>query len=909
VLGQQRRGWRTPRALGAAVVAAGLALGGLVVPGMPGVSGVAHADSTLSERVDHTYQANGRVAAILPVGNTLYLAGSFTSLRPYGDPAGTGEVARSYLAAIDRDTGQLLPWNPGANKEAYALAASPDGSVIYVGGLFSAVAGQSRAKAAAVTAATGALTSWAPVLDNKVLAIAATTNEVYLGGTFTSVNGQARAGLAAVSPAGVLSAGWAPTPDDRVLALSLSADGGTVYAGGEFDSINGDTLQKHLVALSSTTGAVQPWAYHPGYPVYTMTIDDGRLYAGGNGSGGHAGAFVLPAGSRLWEVQTDGGAQGIAVLGDTVYVGGHFDNFCSDETVGGTTAFECPEVLAVRHKILALDKDTGDLDDWDPGADSPLGVYAIATSGGRLEIGGDFEHTGEGAAQQGFAQYSVSGTAVVPTGDAFTPVTPTRILDTRSGLGEAGGPARLGAGRSLTLHASAVAGVPLGIDAVVLNVTAVSPTVNTFVTAYPADLPAPPVVSNVNAAAGQIVPGLVTVKVDAAGRLDLYNAFGSVDLVADVAGYYAATAADTYTPLTPTRVLDTRIGLGAPTAPLGAGGTTDLQVTGVDGIPSDAVAVALNVTATNPTAATFVQAYPTPAGGAAAPTVSNLNVVAGRTVANAVTVEIGAGGKVRLGNAFGSVDLVADVAGYFSASAAGSRFTPLSPTRLLDSRSALGQATGQTGAAGPGGLIDLQVTGLDGVPVDATAAVLNVTAVAPTSATYLQAFPTPDSGLAFPTVSTVNPAAGAIVANSAAVAIGAGGKVRLRNHSGLVNVVADLAGYYASVAGVDHGIAPAAPSVAGVTLAVSASPLAPARGGSVSVVVATLPGAAVSATVGSGAGAATQTGIADGSGAATLTFAVPATAPVGVAVAVVVSATSTVLGAAAFAGASYVPAA
>jgi len=86
------------------------------------------AASTLALTVDQTYQANGRVAAILSVGNTIYLAGSFTSMRPYGDPPGTGEVGRSYLAAVDRLTGQLLAWNPGANKEAYALAASPDGS-------------------------------------------------------------------------------------------------------------------------------------------------------------------------------------------------------------------------------------------------------------------------------------------------------------------------------------------------------------------------------------------------------------------------------------------------------------------------------------------------------------------------------------------------------------------------------------------------------------------------------------------------------------------------------------------------------------------------------------------------------------------------------------------------------------
>ena len=78
--------------------------------------------------------------------------------------------------------------------------------------------------------------------------------------------------------------------------------------------------------------------------------------------------------------------------------------------------------------------------------------------------------------------------------------------------------------------------------------------------------------SNLNATAGQVLPNLVTVKVDSAGVVNLFNSAGSVDLVADVTGYYSTTAPDTYSPLDPTRVLDTRSGLGAPAAPVGAGG-------------------------------------------------------------------------------------------------------------------------------------------------------------------------------------------------------------------------------------------------------------------------------------------------------------------------------------------------
>jgi hypothetical protein len=375
----------------------------------------AQAASSLATKADQTYQANGRVAAILAVGNTIYLAGSFTSVRPYGDPAGTGEVPRSYLAAVDRVSGQLLPWNPGANKEAYALAASPDGSTIYVGGLFSKVAGQPRLKVAAFSASTGNLTSWAPVVNNKVLAIAVTSSRVFLGGTFTTVNTAARSYLASVDTAGVLDTTWQPAPDNRVRALLASSDGSTIYAGGDFVSVNGDPKQKHFVSLTATTATINTWSYHPGWPVYALTADTTRLYLGGNGSGGHAGAASLAGGTMAWTLQTDGGIQAASLIAGVLYLGGHFDNIC--EPVGmlppPTSGFKCPQYVTTRHKLLAVDPGTGTLDPWNPGADSPLGVFALGNAGGSLQVGGDFTKLGNPDAlgqatwaQQSYGQFS-----------------------------------------------------------------------------------------------------------------------------------------------------------------------------------------------------------------------------------------------------------------------------------------------------------------------------------------------------------------------------------------------------------------------------------------------------------------------------------------------------------------------
>ncbi|MFL6166881.1 MAG: hypothetical protein ACJ710_11380, partial [Ornithinibacter sp.] len=159
--------------------------------------------------------------------------------------------------------------------------------------------------------------------------------------------------------------------------------------------------------------------------------------------------------------------------------------------------------------------------------------------------------------------------------------------------------------------------------------------------------------------AGQTVANLVTVALGAGNRVTLYNSAGTVDLVADLAGYYTPDAGAGFTAVSPVRVLDTRTGVGAPTAKVGAGGTVSVTI---PGLPAGATAVTMNVTATRPTATSFVSVYP---GGTARPGASTLNVVAGQTVANLVTVALGAGNRVTLYNSAGTVDLVADLAGYY----------------------------------------------------------------------------------------------------------------------------------------------------------------------------------------------------------------------------------------------------
>ena len=206
-------------------------------------------------------------------------------------------------------------------------------------------------------------------------------------------------------------------------------------------------------------------------------------------------------------------------------------------------------------------------------------------------------------------------------------------------------------------------GVPAtGVTAVVLNVTATGPTAGSFVTVYPDGKPLP-TASNLNFTAGETIPNLVVVPV-VDGKVDFYNKSGSVHLLADITGYYTSgSTGSVYSNIGPRRLMDTRSGLGVRTGPVGAGGMVSLPVTGDNGVPATGVtAVVLNVTATGPTAGSFVTVYP---DGKPLPTASNLNFTAGETIPNLVVVPV-VDGKVDFYNKSGSVHLLADITGYYT---------------------------------------------------------------------------------------------------------------------------------------------------------------------------------------------------------------------------------------------------
>ncbi len=383
--------------------------------------------------------------------------------------------------------------------------------------------------------------------------------------------------------------------------------------------------------------------------------------------------------------------------------------------------------------------------------------------------------------------------AAASSAGTFFPLPPSRVLDTRSGVGAPAGV--VGPGAVMSFVVTGRGGVPAtDVSAVVLNMTVVAPTAGSYMTVWPAG-EAMPTASNLNYSPGQTVPNLVKVKVGAGGQVSVFNAAGTVHVLADVAGWYKAGADPAegarYNALSPSRILDTRIGIGAPAATVGPGGSVNLQVTGSGGVPASGVsAVAMNVTVVGPTApSSYLTAWPT---GETRPTASNLNYVAGDVVPNLVIVKVGAGGAVSLYNDTGQTHILSDVVGWYSAPAGpGTIYAPLSPARILDTRTGNGAPAAPIGAGVP---LELQVTGRGGVPVaDVSAVVVNVTAVNPTAESYLTVWPT---GEARPTASNLNYRAGAVVPNLVIVKVGAGGRISLNNDAGQTQVIADVVGWF-----------------------------------------------------------------------------------------------------------------
>ena len=424
----------------------------------------------------------------------------------------------------------------------------------------------------------------------------------------------------------------------------------------------------------------------------------------------------------------------------------------------------------------------------------------------------------------------------------FVSLPPSRLLDTRlptqgscsaTGTGTAEPCATLGGAQSMDVQITGAhdvtTGLPGGVPAdgtvtaVALNVTVTDTTASSYLTVWPKGA-ARPTASNLNFVAGQVVPNFVQVPVSSDGKVSVFNLAGRADVVFDVAGYYTTSlsgSAGLFRPVAPARLMDTRLGSPGCTTTsgtcttLGPGGSLTLHVGGAanintgqpSGVPGDgtAASVVLNLTVTNPTGSGYLTAYP---AGTARPFASNVNFVPGLTVPNRAIVKLGTGGEITLFNNAGSTDVVVDVGGFYtSATATGSNglYTPVSPGRILDTRTAAGGCASACATIPANSSLTLHVAGSTIIgtsnpsnvppmtaPVPPTAVALNVTAVQPSRSSFLTIFP---SG-AVPVISDLNMTPGVTVPNLVVVKLAPDGSVTIYNQQGNVDVVVDVEGWY-----------------------------------------------------------------------------------------------------------------
>ena len=402
-------------------------------------------------------------------------------------------------------------------------------------------------------------------------------------------------------------------------------------------------------------------------------------------------------------------------------------------------------------------------------------VMALGTSGGVADIG---------------AQPIPAEGAVAFTGGVYVPVTPVRVMDTRTGLGGTSGP--LGS-HDLVLSGS----IPSDAIAVTLNVTVTNATEQSYVTVQPSGED-PSLVSSVNFGPGQTVANLVTVKLGTGGKVDIATAVGSTDVVADLVGYYddgALASGNRFVPVEPSRLHDSR--LPEPGIALDANAPQSIELRDLyddddeNLIPKTAQAIVVNLTVTGATDQSFIRAVSSSAS--AVGNVSNLNFLPGQTIANLAIVGMADDACcLRLTNAVGSVHVIVDLVGYFD-SAGGSRFHAMDPNRVLDTRT----GAGLSGKQGPGQTRPLAVAGAAGtaVPPGATGLVANLTVADGTAESFAAIFPG-DAARPDP-FSNLNFGTNQVIPNLTTVGVAPDGTVNLYNHLGSTHLIADAVGWYA----------------------------------------------------------------------------------------------------------------
>ncbi|MFC8850521.1 MULTISPECIES: Ig-like domain-containing protein [unclassified Micromonospora] len=404
---------------------AGLAAKALVVE-VPGHTGLVPS----APRNDVPRITDGEITDIEVIGNRVFIAGSFTGIANVGQSA----LAQRWLASYNIDTGKVdTGFRPTFDGAVAAVAASPDGSALYVAGTFNTVGGLTKRKVARLDPVTGApVAGFTAQSNGRGTALAVTNDAVYVGGQFTKINSTNRTGLAALNPTtGAVDGGFdLPLSGGigvggmlTVQQLKLTHDGGKLMVVHTGRQIAGQ--DRYGVGLIDTANkALLPWR--------TRLWEDNLSFVGGiqrafggdiapddsyfvvtSGSGGDrppindtAMAFPVAGGDNvepIWISRHFDSIYSVAVTEVAVYVGGHFSWQESPtanvpwpglDNVGygtgqGLSGYGLGDQVVRRDHLGALDPATGTALEWNPGSSSYEGEKAMLATPRGLFVGGD----------------------------------------------------------------------------------------------------------------------------------------------------------------------------------------------------------------------------------------------------------------------------------------------------------------------------------------------------------------------------------------------------------------------------------------------------------------------------------------------------------------------------------------
>ncbi|MDH6580730.1 LamG-like jellyroll fold domain-containing protein [Kitasatospora sp. MAP5-34] len=588
-------------------------------------------------------------------------------------------------------------------------------------------------------------------------------------------------------------------------ALNLTGTSGVTAATGSMFNPditlagNGNYLQTSSKALDLTGSfTVSAWAYPTSNNVAVLSQD------GANDSG-----MTIAPTSNGWGFSLNTGA-GTSWSFDTI--------------TGGIV-----QLGTWAHLTASYDKPTSVMNLYVDDIFVATGTHSAPSTGatGNFQIGDDQKSgtrtdyfTGQIANVQTWAG------AALPPARPYTPasyhqaVTPTRVLDTRSSSSLTYTDGTITPGTS-TIHGESVTSlrisgdtvtpstsgaptsIPTTVTAVAIDITATNETGTGYVTTY-ADGTQRPLTSSTNFVPNTTVTGYQIVPVGNDGKIDLFThgySTDSIALVVDVTGYFtsdsALTGDQTYTPLTTaSRALDTRASIAGTsltsTGTIPAGTSFTLQMSGLNGVPANATAVAIDITAVGETGSGYLETYAT--GAAPTATTSLTYNTTSALSSMSADTPIGTNGTITIANYGSATAVIVDIAGYYTTSTTGQTYHAVNPVRLVDTRNGTGTTAAPIGAYQTFTLPNTDTQQVTTAATPTLATVLTVTNTA--SAGFLTAYPT---GTTLPSASNINWNTGNTLANLALTPTNTSDQISIYNHSGgTTDLVIDCSGYFSN---------------------------------------------------------------------------------------------------------------